>query len=371
MAAGIMRLFGKTTKGQFLVIGLVLIVLGIVGAALVLSLPNEDPVSPIISSKKEQYYRSVSLMAVFGLLLVAGMGILLLGVALTGLPLVHAAKYHVGVFYVTFFSLLIIPAAIIMRMGSLLVANAMCDTMFVEAWEGDSFASPAGWVALGIGIAILALALLFVILNVMGLAKVSYKPSTPRKASMVTLVLVILAVVVLTALPFIPVIEFDYQAGLQTAIGFETYEPMDITITQAWLEWLGEGETKSAYGSNAVWLSLMTWMLFLTLVFSIIGFIGIALYGANERRPLLLVQLIGHTVLLRVQRSSHQAREREQHRHRDCEYILRAGLVDNSDGSGIGNDGGLHIIRVCDQGLALGPYSGEEGGRPCLGGIPG
>ncbi len=287
MAAGIMRLFGRTTKGQFLVIGLVLIVLGVVGAALVLTLPNEDPVSPIISSKKVSYYRGVSLMAVLGLLLVAGMGIILVGVALTGLPLVHAARYHVGVFYVTFFSLLIIPAAVVMRMGALMVADAMSDTIFAEAWEPDGFSSPAGLVALGIGIAVLVLAVLFVILNVMGLARVSYKPSIPRRASVVNLVLALLAVYVLTVLPFLPAIQFDYQSGLQTAVGFETYPPMDVTITQAWLEWLGQGETKSAYGSTALWLSLMTWMLFLTLVFSVLGFIGIALYGANERRPIV------------------------------------------------------------------------------------
>ena len=79
MAAGLMRLFGRTTKGQFIVLGLVLVILGVVGAALVLSFPNEDPVSPVLSSTKESNYRGISIWAVFGLVLVAVMGVLLIG----------------------------------------------------------------------------------------------------------------------------------------------------------------------------------------------------------------------------------------------------------------------------------------------------
>ena len=59
----------------FIVLGLVLIILGAVGAALVLSFPNEDPVSPVLSSTKESNYRGISIWAVFGLILVAVMGV--------------------------------------------------------------------------------------------------------------------------------------------------------------------------------------------------------------------------------------------------------------------------------------------------------
>ncbi|MCK4968945.1 MAG: hypothetical protein KAS77_00395, partial [Thermoplasmata archaeon] len=102
-----MRVFGKTTKTQLTVLGLALTVLGAVGAFGVMFMPNETPASLISSPDKIEYFSGTAIWAIFAFLLVAMTGLLLLGTGLTGLPLVHIAKYHTGVFYVGVFSLLL------------------------------------------------------------------------------------------------------------------------------------------------------------------------------------------------------------------------------------------------------------------------
>ena len=167
MAAGLMRIFGGTTRTQLVVLGTILTVLGAVGAFGVMFFPNEDPASLIDSGVKDKYYNGVAVWAMMGLFLIAAAGVLMIGAATTGFPLVHMAKYHMGVFYVSLFSLLLIPTAMAMRLGGQLVANANCDTIFVEGIAKETFHSPAGWMAISIGAVVLAISILVIAIPIM------------------------------------------------------------------------------------------------------------------------------------------------------------------------------------------------------------
>jgi hypothetical protein len=285
MAAGLMRIFGKTTKQQLLVLGLTLTVLGAVGAFGVMFLPNEEPASLIDAPDKAGYYTWTAVWAIFAFLMVALAGLLLLGVSLTGLPLVHMAKYHTGVFFVGVFSLILIPTAIITKSGATLIANAMCDTMFAETLTGDVYSSPAGWMALIIGLVVLAISMFVILLNLLSMAKVAYRPSLVKGGAIMGVALTMVLVVTYTAIPLMMALHFDLGHGLQGAVGFEGFEPMDVTYSPSWLGWLSDGEVSSTYGSMSNWLGMMSFMMLLAIIVSIVGFIGLALYSANDRGP--------------------------------------------------------------------------------------
>ncbi len=280
-----MRIFGGTTRAQLIVLGAVLTVLGLVGAFGVMLMPNENPASLIDNNVKDKYYNGVAVWAMMGLFLIAIAGLLMLGAATTGLPLVHAAKYHMGVFYVTVFSLLLVPAAMAMRFGGHLVANASSDTAFAEGLMEETFSSPAGWIALAIGLIVMAISLMVILVNLLSLARVSYRPSIVRGGTLMGVVLVAVIIIAMTVLPFVTAVNFDHELGLQKAVGFEAFQPKDVTLTQGWLKWLADTEASSTYGNMSFWLGMMAWFLFFALIAAIVGFIGMALYSANDRKP--------------------------------------------------------------------------------------
>jgi hypothetical protein len=285
MAAGLMRIFGKNTRTQLLVLGVILAVLGAVGGMGVMMWPNEDPASIIENPAKEEYYNAVSFWAILSLFVVAITGILLVGIATTGLPLVHAAKYHMGVFYVSVFSLILIPATIAMRMGGQLLANAMCDTMFVEGIVKQEFSSPAGTFGLLFGAIAMGLAMFVIFLNLMSMAKVAYRPSLVKGGALIGITMAGLIIVTMTVMPFLAAVQFDHELGRQSAVGFESFDPKDVMLTQAWIKYLSKAEYASTYGSMSFWLTMMIWFVFLALLVTIVGFIGLALYSANDRSP--------------------------------------------------------------------------------------
>lgn len=286
MPSGAMRFLGRTTRTQLVVLGAVLIVLGAVGAAMVISLPNEDPGSPLVAPAKDKYYRNVSFWAVFGLLVILVVGLVLVGTALTGIPAVDMARNHVGVFYCALFALLLIPGAVVARMGALLRSGATYDEKFVSAFADISYSSPAGSVALWIGLITVGLSLALLALNALELARVSYRPREMRTATVVALAMTGVTIVALVLLPFMPAVNFEYREGRITAVGFETFDPQQVSISMGTLSWLGKGETRSTYGALSTWMVLSTWMLFFALVAGTLTFIGIALYCANDRSRL-------------------------------------------------------------------------------------
>ena len=283
MPAGLMRVFGKTTKTQLAVLGLALTVLGAVGAFGVMFMPNETPASLISSPDKGDYFSGTAIWAIFAFLLVAMTGLLLLGTGLTGLPLVHMAKYHTGVFYVGVFSLVLIPTAIALKSGAALVGNAMSDTMFAETLTGDVYSSPAGMLALVIGFVILGVAVFVIITNLLSLSKVAYRPSLVKGAAIMGVAFSVLLIITYTTVPMLMALNFDHGHGRQGAVAFEEFPPMDVTYSPGWLGWLSDGEYSSTYGSMSNWLGMMSFMLLIAVILSIVGFIGLALYSANDR----------------------------------------------------------------------------------------
>ncbi|UCC93781.1 MAG: hypothetical protein JSW25_03700, partial [Thermoplasmata archaeon] len=248
-------------------------------------LPNEDPASLISSPDKEDYYYWTAMWAIFAFLLIMLAGLLVLGTGLTGLPFIHMAKYHTGLFYVSVFSLVLIPTAIAMKSGATLMADAMCDTMFAESLTGDVFSSPAGFVALVAGSIVLAISLLVIFVNLFSLARVAYRPSLAKGGAVMGLVLVAVLIVTYTAIPMMMALHFDHGHGRQGAVGFEEFPPQDVTYSPGWLGWLSDGEFRSTYGSMSNWLGMMSFMILLAIIVSVVGFIGLALYSANDRGP--------------------------------------------------------------------------------------
>ena len=300
MAAGMMRMFGGSTRTQLMVLGVILVVLGMVGAFGVMFFPNEDPASIIENPAKDKYYNAVALWAMIALFIVAIVGILLIGTAYTGLPFVHMARYHVGIFYVSVFSLTLLPTAIALRMGAQLVSNATFETRFAEGLVDHGFTSPAGWFALGIGIAVMAISLLIIVMNLLSLAKVSYKPSLVRGGAIMGVALVAMFIVTLMASPFLAALQFDHEVGRVGAEGFGEFQPQDITLSQSWVKWLAKAEYSSTYGTLSFWLTMMAWFVYIGLAVAIVGFIGLALYSANDRKPVvpqLILMPIGSMAL--------------------------------------------------------------------------
>ncbi len=285
MPAGLMKIFGKTTKTQLLVLGIAVTVLGAVGAFGVMFLPNETPASLISSPDKADYYTWSAIWAIIGFLFVMMAGLLLMGTALTGLPFVHMAKYHTGVFYVAFFSLIIIPTALALKSAGALMGNAMADTMFAEGLTGEVYSSPAGSLALIVGLVLLGLSVAIIIMNLLHMGKVAYRPGLVKGAAVMGTVLAIVLVLSYTIIPMAVALEFDHTEGRQGAVGFEEFPPQDVTYVPGWLGWLSDGEFRSTYGSMSTWLGMMSLMVFLAIVISIFGFIGLALYSANDRGP--------------------------------------------------------------------------------------
>jgi hypothetical protein len=285
MPAGLMRAFGKSTKTQLTVLGIVLLILGAAGTFGVMFLSNETPASLVSATAKGKYYDWVAVWAILAFVFVMVAGLLVVGTALTGLPFVHMAKYHTGVFYTGLFSLLLIPAAMGMRAGSVLRANAMCDTMFADGITDQVYSSPSGTMALVVGTAIFALSVFVVLVNLLHLSKVSYRPALVKGGSVTALALVVVLISTYAVMPFLIVLQFEYGYGLQGAVGFEEFDPKDVQMTPGWVKWLAEGETSSTYGSMSFWLTLMTWFLFFAIVVTVVGFIGLALYAANDRSP--------------------------------------------------------------------------------------
>lgn len=285
MPAELMKIFGKSTKQQLTIIGVMLLILGAVGAFGVMFLSNEAPATLITSPAKTDYYTGVSIWAIFAFSLVAMGGMLLLGVAFTGLPFVYAARYHMGVFYAGVFSLVIIPAAFGLRMGTTLMANAKADTFFAKDLTGDVYSSPAGYLAAVIGALLLGICLFMILINLLHLAKVSYRPGMVKVATVAGIVLVSVVVATYAFIPMMVALDFQYELGFQGAVGFEEFEPQDVQIPAGWLKWLSSGDYGSTYGSLSSPLTLMALFLFLAVIVSAIGFIGLALYSANDRKP--------------------------------------------------------------------------------------
>jgi len=283
MPAGAMRIFGGTTKAQLMALGVLLMLLGSIGAAMVIALPNEDPNSPKVAPSKDKYFRGVAIWAIIALLVVVVAGVVLIGVAFTGLPLIDASKGHVGIFYVAFSALLLIPSTVAARMGALLVAEASYDTAFISKLADIHYGSPAGFAALAVGLATATLAVLVLALNARSLASVAHMARAIRGSSTMAVLTALVAVVALVAMPFMPAIEYDYKEGRVKAIGYEAFDAQDVSMPAGQVKWMGKGETRSTYGSVAGWLSLTTWFLFLALVSCVAALIGMALYSANER----------------------------------------------------------------------------------------
>jgi hypothetical protein len=287
MASGMMRMFGGSTRTQLLVLGIVLIALGAVGSAAVIVLPNEDPGSPVISPAKDKYMAGVSVWAVIGMLVLVIGGLLLVGTAAMGLPLVEAAKRHTGVFYVATGGLLLVPGMVVARMGAVLLANARSDTAIISTVSDQAFSSPAGSVALAIGLAAVAVSLLVALANARALASVSHRSQAVRAGSMLAVALALVSVVAIVLMPLLPAIGFEYTYGRVSAVGYGSIDPHNLTIGTSQLGWLGKGETRSSYGAPSFWLKVATWFLFLALVMAVATLIGLALYSANERSPVV------------------------------------------------------------------------------------
>lgn len=284
MPSGVMRIFGRSTKTQLAVLGIVLVALGAAGAFGVMLLPNEDPASLIGNPAKADYYGGVSVWAIFGFLMVTVAGILVLGIAFTGLPFVHMAKYHMGVFYVSIFSLVLIPSAFALNRGLTLMANAKTDTLFAADLNGATFTSPAGLVATGLAAALVGICLFVIAVNLLPLAAVSFRPSLVRGATVAGIVLVVVIIATYSIIPGLIALNFDHELGKVGAVGFEEFEPQDVQMTPGWLKWLSSGEYRSTYGSMSSRLTMLSLFLFLSVVVSVVGFIGLALYAANERK---------------------------------------------------------------------------------------
>lgn len=280
-----MRIFGKDTKTQLLVLGLALTVLGAVGAFGVMFLPNESPATLIVSPAKGEYYSWSAIWAILGFFLVMMTGLLLLGTSLTGLPFVHMARYHTGVFYVSVFSLIVIPTALALKSAGALLGNATADTLFAESLTGETYGSPAGMLALVVGLVILGLSVVIILLNLMHLGKVAYRPTLVKGGAVMGVVLVLVMVLTYTFAPMMVALQFEHGEGRQGAVGFEEFPPKDVTYVPSWLGWLSDGEYRSTYGSMSNWLGLMSFMIFLAIVVALVGFIGLALYSANDRGP--------------------------------------------------------------------------------------
>jgi len=283
MPAGLMKLFGRNTKTQLLVLGLAVTVLGAVGAFGVMFLPNETPATLIGSPDKGDYFGWTAVWAIFAFLMITVAGLMLLGTGLTGLPFVHMAKYHTGVFYVSIFSLVLIPTAVALKSGGTLLGNAMADTSFAETLTGDVYSSPAGMLALVIGFIILGLSAAIILTNLLSMGKVAYRPGMVKGAAVMGMVLTIVLIVTYTTVPMLVALQFEQGHGRQGAVGFEEFPPQDVTYVPSWLGWLSDGEYRSTYGSMSNWLGMMSFMLLLATIISIVGFIGLALYSANDR----------------------------------------------------------------------------------------
>jgi len=285
MAAGMMRMFGGSTRTQLLVLGVVLIALGAIGATAVILLPNEDPGSPIASPAKDKYMSAVAVWAIIGLLVLVIGGLLLVGTAAMGLPLVEAAKYHTGVFYVATGGLLLVPATVVARMGATLVANAKSDQAIIDIASDQGFSSPAGMVALAIGLVTVVISLLVALSNARSLGSVSHRSQAVRGGATLAVALALVAVVAIVWMPLVPAMSFDYTYGRVSAIGYGSIDPHNLTIGTSQLGWLAKGETSSSYGAPTLWLKTTTWFLFLALIMAVVTLIGLALYSANERSP--------------------------------------------------------------------------------------
>ena len=285
MPAELMRIFGKSTKQQLSIIGVMLLVLGAIGACGVMFLSNEAPASLINTPAKAEYYAGVSVWAIFAFSLVAMGGMLILGVAFTGLPFVYMARYHMGVFYAGVFSLIIIPAGLGLRMGTTLMANADADTFFAQDLTGEVYSSPAGLLAVVIGAVLVGICLFMILINLMHLAKVSYRPGLVKGATVAGIVLVSVVIATYAFIPLMIALDFQYELGRQGAVGFEEFEPQDVQMPAGWLKWLSAGEYSSTYGSVSSSLTMMAFFLFLAIIVSVVGFIGMALYSANDRKP--------------------------------------------------------------------------------------
>jgi hypothetical protein len=285
MPAGLMRFFGKSTRTQLIVLGLALTVLGAIGAFGVMFLPNETPASLISSPDKGQYYTWQATWAMLGFFIVLMTGLLLLGTALTGLPFVHMAKYHTGVFYVSIFSLVLIPTALALKSAGALMGDAAADTVFAETLSGDTFTSPAGLLGLVVGLVVLGLSVVIILLNLLHLGKVAYRPSLVKGGAVMGVVLTLVLVLTYTFAPMMVALQFDHADGRQGAVGFEEFPPQDVTYVPGWLGWLSDAEYRSTYGSMANWLGFSSFMILIAIVLSVLGFIGLALYSANDRGP--------------------------------------------------------------------------------------
>jgi len=285
MPAELMRIFGKSTKQQLTIIGMILLVLGAIGAFGVMFLSNETPVSLISTPAKAEFYGGVSVWAIFAFSLVAMGGMLILGIAFTGLPFVYMARYHMGVFYTSVFSLIIIPAALGLRMGTTLRANANADTYFAKDLTGEVYSSSAGFLAIAIGAVLLGICLFVIIINLLHLAKVSYRPGMVTAATVAGIILVTMAVAAYAYSPMMTAVDFKHELGLQGAVGFEEFEPQDVQMPAGWIKWLSAGEYSSTYGSLSSSLSIMALFLFLAIILGVVGFLGMALYSANDRKP--------------------------------------------------------------------------------------
>ncbi len=285
MPAEFMRFFGKSTKQQLTIIGVMLLVLGAIGAFGVMFLSNETPASLINAPVKAEYYGGVSVWAIFAFSLVAMGGMLIIGVAFTGLPFVYMARYHMGIFYAGVFSLIIIPAGLGLRMGTTLMANAKADTFFAKDLTGEVYSSPAGFLAVVIGAVLLGLCLFMIFINLMPLAKVSYRPGMVKAATIAGIILVVVVIATYAFIPMMTAMEFQYELGRQGAVGFEEFEPQDVQMPAGWLKWLSAGEYSSTYSSVSSPLTMMALFLFLAIIVSVVGFIGMALYSANDRKP--------------------------------------------------------------------------------------
>ncbi|MCK5252112.1 MAG: hypothetical protein KAQ96_04150, partial [Thermoplasmata archaeon] len=223
--------------------------------------------------------------AIFAFSLVAMGGMLILGVAFTGLPFVYMARYHMGVFYAGVFSLIIIPAALGLRMGTTLMANAKADTFFAKDLTGDVYSSPAGLLAVVIGALLLGICLFVILINLLHLAKVSYRPGMVKVATVAGIVLVGVVIATYAFIPMMTALDYQHELGRQGAVGFEEFEPQDVQMPAGWLKWLSAGEYSSTYGSLSSSLTVMAFFLFLAIIVSVVGFIGMALYSANDRKP--------------------------------------------------------------------------------------
>jgi len=219
MPAGLMRAFGGTTKTQLLVLGLALTVLGAVGAFGVMFLSNEAPASLISSPAKGDYYWWSAIWAILGFLFVLVTGLLVMGTGLTGLPFVHMARYHTGVFYVTVFSLVIVPTALALKSAGTLIGNATADTIFSESLTGEAYGSPAGLLALFVGLVVLGLSITIIVLNLLHMGKVAYRPGLVKGCAIMGAALTVVLVLTYTVAPMLVALEFDHAEGRQGAVG--------------------------------------------------------------------------------------------------------------------------------------------------------